>query len=127
MLAYQTSPWDSLSQSSQISTTALFCGLKHLEEIKTAGLELPTVNQIEVRGLHSIILDTFFSATAIRQLTFLQLHPFCQQKPIVAWCREHNIVVQAYCPLLRGRMNDPVLVDIANKASDENGTDRHKF
>lgn len=65
-------------------------GLKHLDEIKTAGLELPTVNQIE-------------------------LHPFCQQKPIVAWCREHNVVVQAYCPLLRGRMDDPVLVDIANK------------
>ncbi|KZV76654.1 Aldo/keto reductase [Peniophora sp. CONT] len=65
-------------------------GLKHLEEIKSAGLELPSVNQIE-------------------------LHPFCQQKPIVEWCRAHDIVVQAYCPLLRGKMDHPTILSISSK------------
>ncbi|THH19620.1 hypothetical protein EW146_g1586 [Bondarzewia mesenterica] len=65
-------------------------GLKHLQEIKSVGLELPAVNQIE-------------------------LHPFCQQKPIVSWCREHGIVIQAYCPLLRGQMDDKTLISIAQK------------
>ncbi|KAI0065261.1 Aldo/keto reductase [Artomyces pyxidatus] len=65
-------------------------GVKHLQEIQSAGLELPAVNQIE-------------------------LHPYCQQKPIVAWCHEHNIVVQAYCPIIRGKFDDPVIGDIAKK------------
>ncbi|KAF8638077.1 hypothetical protein AX16_010709 [Volvariella volvacea WC 439] len=65
-------------------------GLHHLEEIRNAGLEMPTVNQIE-------------------------LHPLCQQKPIVAYCREHNIVVQAYCPILRGDMNYRPIQDLAKK------------
>ncbi|KAA1476615.1 Aldo/keto reductase [Dentipellis sp. KUC8613] len=65
-------------------------GIRHLEEIQKAGMELPAVNQIEI-------------------------HPFCQQRPIAAWCREHNIVVQAYCPLIRGRMDDPIIVNVAKK------------
>ncbi|KAI0037142.1 Aldo/keto reductase [Vararia minispora EC-137] len=65
-------------------------GVKHLEEIKAEGLELPAVNQIE-------------------------LHPFCQQKPIVAWCREHGVVVQAYCPILRGKMDAAEIQVIAAK------------
>lgn len=66
----------------------------HLEEIKQAGYELPSVNQIE-------------------------LHPFCQQKPIVDWCRANNVQVEAYCPVLRGRLSDPVVGDIAKKVNKE--------
>lgn len=65
-------------------------GMKHLDEIRDAGLEVPAVNQIEV-------------------------HPFCQQRPIVEYCREHGIFVQAYCPLVRGQLGDPVLQDVARK------------
>lgn len=64
--------------------------VKHLEEIIGAGYELPSVNQLE-------------------------LHPFCQQRPIVTYCQAHNIVVQAYCPIVRGRLDDPVILDIASK------------
>ncbi|EIM82141.1 Aldo/keto reductase [Stereum hirsutum FP-91666 SS1] len=59
-------------------------GIRHLEEIKSSGLGLPAVNQIEI-------------------------HPYCQQRPIVKWCEDHNIVVQAYCPIIRGKMDDPVI------------------
>jgi diketogulonate reductase-like aldo/keto reductase len=65
-------------------------GVKHLEEIKAAGFDMPAVNQIE-------------------------LQPFCQQKDIVAYCKENAIVVQAYCPLIRGKMDDPVITNIASK------------
>ncbi|KAF5314014.1 hypothetical protein D9611_006798 [Ephemerocybe angulata] len=65
-------------------------GVHHLEEIKGAGYEKPSVNQIE-------------------------LHPFCQQKPIVKYCQENSIVVEAYCPLIEGRMDHPVIQEIAKK------------
>ena len=44
-----------------------------------------------------------------------QLHPFCQQKDIVAYCLEHDIVVQAYSPLIRGRLDDPIFAQLAAK------------
>ncbi|KAF8623076.1 hypothetical protein AX15_006493 [Amanita polypyramis BW_CC] len=63
----------------------------HLEEIKEAGYEQPAVNQIE-------------------------LHPSCQQKPIVNYCLANNIVIEAYTSLVRGRMMDhPTIVEIATK------------
>ncbi|KIP08492.1 hypothetical protein PHLGIDRAFT_23512 [Phlebiopsis gigantea 11061_1 CR5-6] len=65
-------------------------GVKHLEEIRAAGLEPPAVNQIE-------------------------LHPLCQQKPIVAYCQKNAIVVQAYTPLIRGNFDEPAFQDIARK------------
>ncbi|KAE9394314.1 Aldo/keto reductase [Gymnopus androsaceus JB14] len=64
--------------------------VKHLEEIRNAGYELPAVNQIE-------------------------LHPLCQQKPIVEYCQKNSIVVQAYCPIIRGKMDHEVFTSIAAK------------
>ncbi|KAI0766859.1 Aldo/keto reductase [Trametes elegans] len=64
-------------------------GPRHLEEIREAGLETPSVNQVE-------------------------LHPFCQQKEIVEYCNKHGIVVEAYTPLIRGKWNDTI-VNVAKK------------
>ncbi|ESK96539.1 hypothetical protein Moror_6759 [Moniliophthora roreri MCA 2997] len=64
--------------------------VKHLEEIKNAGYEMPSVNQIE-------------------------LHPFCQQRPIVEYCRNNGIVIEAYCPIIRGKLDNEVIVSLANK------------
>ncbi|KAF8690171.1 hypothetical protein AX14_003103 [Amanita brunnescens Koide BX004] len=66
--------------------------IHHLEEIKKAGYEQPAVNQIE-------------------------LHPFCQQRPIVEYCRANNIVIEAYSPIVRGNMDHPVIKRIAEKYS----------
>ncbi|KAF8840240.1 Aldo/keto reductase [Paxillus ammoniavirescens] len=65
-------------------------GPKHLEEIKDAGLQMPAVNQIE-------------------------LHPLCQQRPIVEYCNAHSVVVQAYCPIIRGQMSHPTIQAVAKK------------
>ncbi|VDB87114.1 unnamed protein product [Peniophora sp. CBMAI 1063] len=68
-------------------------GVRHLEELVSAGLETPAVNQLEV-------------------------HPWCQQREIRAYCERKGIVVQAYCPIVRNipeLIGDPVLVRIAEK------------
>jgi len=64
--------------------------VKHLEELREAGLPTPAVNQIE-------------------------LHPFDQQKPIVEYCQAHGIIIQAYCPIIRGDFSNPVLQQVAKE------------
>ena len=32
-----------------------------------------------------------------------ELHPWLQRDDIVNWCRERNVVIEAYCPLVRGQ------------------------
>jgi len=52
----------------------------------------------------------------------IELHPFCQQRDIVDYCRKKGIVVQAYCPIVRAqadKINNPVLADIAHKHGKE--------
>jgi diketogulonate reductase-like aldo/keto reductase len=43
-----------------------------------------------------------------------ELHPWLARPDIVAWCRARRVVVQAYCPLVRGRrMTDERLQSLA--------------
>ncbi|CAG8606890.1 15264_t:CDS:2, partial [Cetraspora pellucida] len=67
-------------------------GVKHLKELLDSNPEIkPTLNQIEI-------------------------HPWLTRSDIVSFCNEHNIVVEAYCPLTRGqKLNDPTLVRIAKE------------
>ncbi|KZT35834.1 Aldo/keto reductase [Sistotremastrum suecicum HHB10207 ss-3] len=65
-------------------------GVKHLEEFKKHGLETPSVNQI-------------------------QLHPLLQQKEIVKYCKQNGIVVEAYCPIVRGQFTEPLFHELAKK------------
>ncbi|KAI0682111.1 Aldo/keto reductase [Cytidiella melzeri] len=64
--------------------------IQHIEEIREAGLETPVVNQLEI-------------------------HPFCQQRPIVEYCKKNGIAIQAYCPLIRGDYNYQIFKDMAEK------------
>ncbi|KAF7797793.1 hypothetical protein EIP86_008995 [Pleurotus ostreatoroseus] len=36
-------------------------------------------------------------------------------RPIVEYCRKNNIIVQAYCPLIRGDFHNPLFVELAKK------------
>ncbi|KPM42169.1 hypothetical protein AK830_g4375 [Neonectria ditissima] len=69
-------------------------GIKHIEELKEfAKVWPPQVNQIE-------------------------LHPWLQQKEIVAYCEKNAIAVEAYCPLVRNKKaEDETLGSIAKKHS----------
>jgi len=77
------------------SNLDIFQWCTSLTRIAQAGLETPAINQ-------------------------LKLHPFCQQRPIVGYCKAHSIIVQAYCPLVRGQgWDNPVLKDVAEKHGKE--------
>jgi len=68
-------------------------GIGHMKEIASisASEKVPAVNQIE-------------------------LHPWCQQRDVVQYCRDNNIVVEAYCPMVRNqKATDTTLVSIAEK------------
>ncbi|KAL9120343.1 MAG: hypothetical protein Q9187_003099 [Circinaria calcarea] len=67
-------------------------GVGHIEEMKGyASVWPPQVNQIE-------------------------LHPWCQQRTITAYCAQHKIVVEAYSPLVRTqKSHDPTLVTVGKK------------
>jgi diketogulonate reductase-like aldo/keto reductase len=75
----------------QLLMIVLMCsGVKHLEALPEP---VPAVNQIEI-------------------------HPWCQQRPIVEYCQKHGIVLQAYSPLSRAtkeRMEDKTVVRIGER------------
>jgi diketogulonate reductase-like aldo/keto reductase len=39
-----------------------------------------------------------------------ELHPWLERPDIVAWCRERNVVLEAYSPLVRGQRMDSALL-----------------
>jgi diketogulonate reductase-like aldo/keto reductase len=46
----------------------------------------------------------------------MELHPFNANKPIVDFCHEHGIVLEAWAPLVRGwRFEHPVITSLAAK------------
>ncbi|KAI4160886.1 MAG: hypothetical protein LQ342_005312 [Letrouitia transgressa] len=69
-------------------------GVKHLQELLNSQPRVkPAVNQIEV-------------------------HPFNTRTEITSFCRQHDIVVQAYAPLARAlRMTHPVITSLSDKYS----------
>lgn len=65
--------------------------IKHLEELLSTCSIKPAVNQVE-------------------------LHVYLQQPELVAFCRKHDIVVEAYSPLAHGEgLDNSVLQDLAAK------------
>lgn len=46
----------------------------------------------------------------------MQLHPWNQQREIVEYCEKHNIIIQAFCPIVRNRRaGDPTVAGLAAK------------
>lgn len=67
---------------------------------------LPSTRSRYVKRQIQLLIDTNAS----------KLHPWCQQKDAVKYCQDNNIVVEAYCPLVRNqKASDPTLQSIAKK------------
>ncbi len=65
--------------------------IEHLKELLYHATFTPTINQIE-------------------------FHPFLYQKKLLEFCKSHNIKVEAYSPLTKGKkLSDKVLQDLDNK------------
>jgi diketogulonate reductase-like aldo/keto reductase len=46
----------------------------------------------------------------------IELHPWLARPDIVAWCKQRDIILEAYSPLIRAtRMDEPVLKSLASK------------
>lgn len=62
-------------------------------------------------------IDELIEATGIvPAVNQIELHPWRSQKPLLAYCRDKGIQVEAYCPLMRGRISEvPILTEIANR------------
>lgn len=45
-----------------------------------------------------------------------ELHPWCPREDVAEWLRNHNVVIEAYSPLVQAsRMEEPVLQTLAQK------------
>lgn len=87
-------------------------GVQQMEEMKEFAEEVwpPHVNQIEAS------LSPLFHDLERILTCDLQLHPWCQQKEAVEYCEKNDIIIEAYCPIVRNqKANDETLVGIAKK------------
>ena len=87
-------------------------GIKHIEGMKSyAKVWPPHVNQIEVSDRSEQTTSTWHDMTDT-----VKLHPWLQQREIVEYCKKNNILVEAYCPLVRNqKADDSTLKGIAEK------------
>jgi diketogulonate reductase-like aldo/keto reductase len=77
-------------------------GVQHLEELEEW---IKKTEEKEGKGKGGVV--------SINQV---ELHPWLPRKDIVEWCKKKNILLQAYCPLVRARKSeDPLLVPLAKK------------
>ncbi len=71
----------------------------HVQDLLDAGRTVPMVNQIE-------------------------LHPYCQDPELTAFCKRHGIVVEAYAPFASGAfdlLKDPAIVEVAQESGCSTG------
>lgn len=62
----------------------------HLEELRAVSEIVPAVNQVE-------------------------FHPLLNQRDLLSYCREHQIQMEAWSPLMQGNLQHPLLLELAEK------------
>jgi diketogulonate reductase-like aldo/keto reductase len=58
------------------------------------------------------ILENFEVIPAVNQV---ELHPMLTLEGLRSFCRQHNIQVEAWSPLMQGHLDNPVLAELAKK------------
>lgn len=61
------------------------------------------------------IEDLLADAQVVPTLNQVELHPLLAQRQVRACCAEHDIVVEAWSPLMQGHLDIPVLAQIAER------------
>ncbi|PRP93117.1 Glyoxal reductase [Enhygromyxa salina] len=73
------------------------------------------VSNFTTAHLRELVEDDQLTTPMVNQI---EAHPYCRDRDIEAYCREHGIVITAYAPFASGALGmlgDPVLTAIANK------------
>lgn len=77
-------------------------GVHHLDELESYIKELEEVNGKGKGGEISV--------------GQWELHPWLTRPDIVEWCRKRGVVIEAYCPIVRGqRFDEPILEPLVKK------------
>ncbi|WP_054954945.1 aldo/keto reductase [Paenibacillus dakarensis] len=69
------------------------------------------VSNFQIHHLRDIIEDS----GVVPVVNQVELHPLNNQKELLQYARENNIVLEAWSPLMRGNLDHPVLVKLAEK------------
>lgn len=86
---------------------------KALEEIYKQGkVRAIGVSNFTIEHLSHLLAH----ATIKPVLNQVELHPKLSQKELIQFCKEHDIVVQAWSPIARGAvLDEPILVELSKK------------
>lgn len=85
---------------------------KAFEELYQAG----KIKAIGVSNFLEHHIDALLEiATIAPMVDQLELHPQYVQREAVTYCKDHRIIVEAWSPLLKGQLEHPLLIEIANK------------
>jgi diketogulonate reductase-like aldo/keto reductase len=56
------------------------------------------------------------TATIVPMVDQYEFHPYLQQPDVLAYCREHDIVVEAWAPIMKGHVSEvPRLIEIGHR------------
>ena len=91
-----------------------FCATwKVLEEIYRSG----RARAIGVSNFLQHHLEELFETTEIMPMVNqVECHPHLVQQPLIEFCQSHNIVYEAWSPIMRGKVNDiPLLAELSEK------------
>lgn len=86
-----------------------------LEKLRARGLARSIgVSNFTIRHLTELMANS----ETVPAANQVELHPYLYQRELLDFCREKNVVIQAYSPLTHGeRLDDPKLVALAQKYS----------
>lgn len=77
------------------------------KKVRAIGVSNFTIEYLQDLLAHSTIKPV---------LNQVELHPKLSQKELIAYCKEHDIQVQAWSPIARGAvLNEPLIVELAKK------------
>ncbi|KAG3113625.1 hypothetical protein PI124_g5729 [Phytophthora idaei] len=84
-----------------------------VEELHEQG----TLNDIGVSNFSGAHIDKLMKTAKVEPaVNQIEVHPWLTRQETVKYCQDHDIIVQAYSPLVKGyKMRDPTLIEIANK------------
>ncbi|KAI4098154.1 MAG: hypothetical protein L6R37_006639 [Teloschistes peruensis] len=87
-----------------------------VEEGKVRSIGVSNFGQGQIEGMKA------YAKIWPPQVNQIELHPWCQQRTIVSYCTAQNIIIQAYCPLVRNlKAHDPTLLALAQKHNKSTG------
>jgi diketogulonate reductase-like aldo/keto reductase len=81
-----------------------------LEKLYTEGVVRAIgVSNFQIRHLE----DLMATANIMPMVNQVEYHPMLAQKPLREFCRANDIQLEAWSPLMQGRLDDPVFYEIA--------------